>query len=166
MASDDIEQSFKALLKGVADLLKPFGFSKSGTTFRRMSSGNAALISAQRSQFSSNDTIRFTFNIAVVSGRLLREEGPDITKAGVMYAHLSERIGEFLIEPTDKWWELKAASDPAALLTDLAKPLELAAQFLINHADDAKLIALWESGQSPGLTDGQRRRFLQELKAG
>lgn len=165
MAADDIELKFKMLLKGVADLLKPHGFSKRGMSFRRMSSGNVALIAAQRSQFSTAGSIRFTFNAAIICDRLLRDDGPGIFKAGLMHAHLSERIGEFLSQPADKWWELDGASDPAVVLSDLTLPLALASQFLVEHAENAKLIALWESGQSPGLTDGQRRRYLQDLKA-
>lgn len=162
--ADDIELKFKVLLQDVADLLKPRGFSKRGMSFRRMSSGNVALIAAQRSQFGTAGSIRFTFNAAIICERLLRDGGPTISKAGLMHAHLSERIGEFLSEPADKWWDLNGASDPSVLMADLAQPLELAAQFLVEHVEDANMIDLWESGRSPGLTDGQRRRYLQELK--
>lgn len=165
MAADDVELKFKVLLKGIADLLKPRGFSKRGMSFRRMSSGNVALIAAQRSQFSTAGSTRFTFNAAIICERLLRDEGPTISKAGLMHAHLSQRIGEFLNEPTDKWWELDDASDPSVVLTDLAPLVELAASFLVEYTEDAKLIDLWESGRSPGLTGGQRRRYLQDLKA-
>jgi len=165
MANDNIEQGFKALLEGVGDHLKSLGFSRRGKAFRRKSSRNLALIEVQRSQSSTDTSIRFTFNIAVVCGRLLEEDGPDISKAGTAHAHLRKRIGEFLVEPDDKWWELDRTSDPALLLSDLTHLLDLAAQFLADHVDDAKLTALWESGQSPGLTDVQRRRLLRELQA-
>jgi hypothetical protein len=164
MAAGDIELKFKLLLEDVAALLKPRGFSKRGMSFRRVSSGNVALIAAQRSQFGAAGSIRFTFNAAIICGRLLSDEDPTISKAGVMHAHLSERIGEFLSEPADAWWELDGASDPSVVLADLAPPLALAARFLVEHAEDANMIDLWESGRSPGLTDGQRRRYLQELK--
>ncbi|MBO9707828.1 MAG: DUF4304 domain-containing protein [Caulobacter sp.] len=165
MAAENIEQAFKVVLGQIADHLKPHGFSKRGNAFRRLSSGNAIVVEVQRSQSSTNDFVRFTFNVGVVSGRLLEERQPDVSKVGAMDAHLRERIGQFLANPADKWWELDAGTKPIDLVTDLAPLLDAAVRFLQAHADDAQLIELWESGQSPGLTDFQRQRFLRELKA-
>lgn len=165
MANESVEQRFKALLDEIGRSLKAHGFTKRGTGFRRVLSGNSAIIEAQRSQSSSNDTIRFTFNAGIVCGRLLDEYGPNISKASSMQAHLRMRIGEFLPETTDRWWELNEAIGIDDLVSELSSPLDLAAMFLLDHADEAKLIALWESGQSPGLTDVQRQRALRELKA-
>lgn len=165
MANENVEQSFKALLDEAGRGLKARGFTKRGHGFRRVLSGNSVIIEAQRSQSSSSDTIRFTFNAGIVCGRLLGERVPDISKAGAMHAHLRMRIGEFLPEAADRWWELNGATEIDDLVSELSVLLDGAAHFLLDHADDAKLIALWESGQSPGLTDAQRQRALRELKA-
>jgi hypothetical protein len=165
MANEDVERTFKALLSGIGHHLKPRGFRKRGSAFRHLTSDNVAIIEVQRSQSGTAGLVRFTLNAGVICGRLLDEHDPDIAKAGAAYAHLRRRIGEFLTDPTDKWWDLDAATNPGGLLDELGRLLDQAAVYLVDHASDARLIALWESGQSPGLTDGHRQRLLRELKA-
>lgn len=165
MANAIAEQNFKELLDGIGRKLKPQGFIKRGNAFRRVASGNSAIIELQRSQSSTSDTIRFTINVGIICGRLLDEFQQDVSKAGSMDAHLRKRIGEFLPKPADQWWDLDGTTEANALVTELSPLLDIATRFLLDHADDAQLIALWESGQSPGLTDRQRQRVLSELKA-
>ncbi len=164
MADKHVEQSFKALLDGIGRDLKTHGFTKRGNAFQRVASGNSAIVEVQRSQSSTSGTIRFTINVGIVCGRLLDEYQPDVDKAGSMQAHLRMRIGALQPEPIDQWWDLDGATDIGILGTQLRPLLDVATHFLLDHADDAQLVALWESGQSPGLTDGQRQRMLSELK--
>jgi hypothetical protein len=164
MSNEIVEQNFKELLDGIGRRLKAQGFTKRGHAFRRVASGNSAIVEVQRSQTSTSDAIRFTINVGIVCGRLLDEHQPDVSKAGSMHAHLRKRIGEFLPAPTDQWWDLDDTTEPDVLATELGLLLAVATRFLLDHADDARLIALWESGQSPGLTDHQRQRVLSELK--
>lgn len=165
MADKTIEDAVKALLGEIDALLKPRGFRKQGHRFRRQSGGNAGLIELQRSQSSSRERVRFTFNVGVICGRLLDEYEPPASKAGVIHAHLRMRIGEFLTAPMDKWWDLTADASLADLIAELAPLLDLAAGYLADHLDDAQLIALWRSGRSPGVTDGRRQDYLRELTA-
>lgn len=165
MANESVEQNFKDLLDGIGRKLKTQGFTKRGNAFRRVASGNSAIVEFQRSQSSTSDAIRFTVNVGIICGRLLDEDQPDVSKAGSMNAHLRKRIGEFLPKPADQWWDLNGTTETNALATELSPLLDTAIRFLLDHADDAQLIALWESGQSPGLTDRQRQRVLSELKA-
>ena len=165
MADESVEQTFKALLDGIGRKLGAQGFTKRGNAFRRVSSGNSAIVEVQRSQSSASGAVRFTFNVGIICGRLLDEYQPDVSKAGSMHAHLRKRIGEFLPEPMDRWWDLDGTTEADDLVTELCSLLDVATRFLLDHANDAQLIALWESGQSPGLTDGQRQRVLRELKA-
>lgn len=165
MANDVVEERFKALLMGIGACLKPHGFAKRGNAYRRLSSGNSAIIEAQRSQSSNGDTIRFTLNVGVICGRLLDDYQPEISKAGSMHAHLRERIGAFLPTHEDKWWTIDASTNPDEMVAEIESLLSASAQFLLDHATDAQLISLWETGVSPGLTAGQRQRCLRELKA-
>ena len=164
MSDESVEQNFKDLLVGIGRKLKAQGFTKRGNAFRRLASGNSAIVEVQRSQSSSSDTVRFSINVGIVCGRLLDEHQPDVSKAGSMHAHLRARIGAFLPEPTDQWWDMDGTTETGVLITELSPLLDAATRFLLDHADDAQLIALWESGQSPGLTDHQRQRVLSELK--
>jgi hypothetical protein len=164
MPDKSVEQNFKELLEGIGRKLKTQGFTKRGNAYRRVESGNSAIVELQRSQSSTSDTIRFTINVGIVCGRLLDEYQPDVSKSGSMHAHLRTRIGAFLPGPADQWWDLDKTTEPDFLVAELSPLLDVATRFLLDHASDAQLIALWESGQSPGLTDGQRQRVLSELK--
>ena len=65
----------------------------------------------------------------------------------------------------DTWWQLTTSTDCAALARELSVLLlARAVPYLEQYMNTGALIALWESGQSPGLTDVQRSRFLIEIK--
>ncbi len=53
MANAIAEQNFKELLDGIGRKLKAQGFIKRGNAFRRVASGNSAIIELQRSQSST-----------------------------------------------------------------------------------------------------------------
>lgn len=165
MANDRVEQNFKAVLAGIGACLSAHGFAKRGNAYRRLSSGNSAIIEVQRSQSSTSNAIRFTLNVGVICGRLLDDFQPNASKAGSMHAHLRERIGAFLPTREDKWWVIDAATNPDDLASEIGDLLDAPVQFLLDHLTDVQLISLWETGTSPGLTKVQRQRYLRELKA-
>jgi hypothetical protein len=165
MADDLIERRFKEVVNGVGASVKPIGFVKRRMAFRHLANGNAAIIEFQRSQSSSSSSIRFTVNVGVICGRLLDEYWPDVSKAGSSYAHLRERLGAFLPIPFDKWWTVEASTDPVPIVREIAGLLTgSAAPFLLDHIADEALKSLWMSGKSPGLTEGQRIRYLADLE--
>ena len=165
MANEVAELAFRSVVDGISAILKSHGFTKRGTAYRHLSEGNSAIIQVQRSQSSNNQVIRFTLNAGVISGKLLNGFGPELTKATEMHAHLRQRIGSFLSPPVDKWWDIDATSDASAVLAEITPRLDAAAHYVLAHLADQQLIALWETGQSPGLTEGQRQRNLRDLKA-
>ncbi len=166
MASNVVEQHFKKIVDGVAIALKPARFVKRRMAFRHSVGGNTAIIEFQRSQPSSRDSIRFTLNAGVISGRLLEDWRPDASKAGSVDAQLRRRLGGFLPGAQDKWWTVEASTDPEMIVGEIAGVLtKSVAPFLLDYISDEALKSLWESGQSPGLTEGQRLRYLAELEA-
>jgi len=164
VAEDKVERQFKSIIDGVGDKLGAEGFSKRGNAWRRLSDANVAIVEAQRSQSSTSEAIRFTFNVGVISQSLLEDWEPEAKKAGANRAHLRQRIGSFLDAPSDLWWTVTAESEVAYILAEVAPLLDRALPFLARHVTDLGLIALWEEGQSPGLTDFQRHRYLEILK--
>ncbi|WP_243395674.1 DUF4304 domain-containing protein [Sphingomonas oleivorans] len=147
-------------------MLQPAGFSKRGRKFRRFSEGNLALIELQRSVRSDSAAIQFTINVGIVSGRLLQERGLDLKKVGCSHAHLNERIGFFLSDPQDKWWELDDSTEASGAICEITALIrEKVLPFLDRHLPDAGLIDLWKTGRSPGLTEGQRVRYLSQLSS-
>jgi hypothetical protein len=146
--------------------LKPLGFRKQGQRFRRTTDGNVTIIEFQRSATSDDSLIRFTLNVGVVSGRLFYANDPerDFKKVGASEAHMRERIGFFLQPPTDHWWALTADSDARVVADEVATlVVDAAVPHLNEYRTDASLLALWRTGRSPGLTEGQRQRLMALL---
>ena len=163
-ANVSIEAKFSEVIEALAEVLKPLGYTKRRHTFRRLSDGNSAVIEVQRSVKNDKITIKFTINIGVVCGRLLEEWEPVLIKAGGSSAHLRHRIGYFLSEPHDKWWVLDASTDTSAVSLEISTLLERnVIPYLSQHVSDRDLVALWETGRSPGLTELQRIQHLRTL---
>jgi hypothetical protein len=165
MANETVEKQFYALMLALKARLKLRGFAKQGQKFRRVIDGNAALIEVQRSVWSDSATIRLTLNMYVISARLLGP-GLDVRKVGGARAQLRQRIGFFLPDPHDKWWELTGSVDDAEVIDEILRLVtENALPFLNSHSSDEGLAALWETGISPGIIDRQRVKFLHQLRA-
>ncbi|MGV3455588.1 MAG: DUF4304 domain-containing protein [Sphingobium phenoxybenzoativorans] len=165
MAHPNVEAQFKDVVNATWAALKDAGFTKRGTSFRIESGGNVQIIDFQRSSDSSASAIKFTVNLGVISGELLRKWDPEkvLSKEGVWSAHLRERIGALTPAKEDKWWTV--TSFPVANIKEEVANLiaTLAVPFLRQHAHDSDLIALWQTGRSPGLTEGQKIRNLALL---
>lgn len=161
-----LDSLYEKLIAIVADRLKEFGYARRGKMMKAISSDSAAIMEFQKSNKSSDHQIVFTINLGVVCGALLDTERVDLKKSTVIDAHLSRRLGKLLLVPEDnKWWELTASTDYESVAKELSELLVTRAiPYLEGYMNIDALIALWESGKSPGLTDGQRSRFLSELK--
>lgn len=165
MAHPDVEAQFKDALNAAGAILKDAGYIKRGTGFRIESDGNIRIIDFQRSSESSASAIKFTVNLGVISGALLRKWDPekDLSKEGIWDSHLRERIGALTLANEDRWWTV--TSVPVASIKEEVADLiaTLVIPFLQQHARDSDLVALWTTGKSPGLTEGQRVRNLSLL---
>jgi hypothetical protein len=145
--------------------LSDAGFRKNGSTFRRLFDAGAALIEFQKSRGNTKDVLSFTINLAVVCGPLLEPDGLTLQKARAIDGHLRERIGVLLPDRQDKWWEIDATTDANALADEVANTTgDIAVPYLLRYVDPHDLMALWETGRAPGLTEGARARDLEMLK--
>ena len=163
-----VQQQYKQLVKRSSVVLKSFGFSKRGDTFRLDESGNVIIISFQRSQRSTKDNIIFTLNIGVCSRKLFeyQNEGVDRIPSSETDCHLRLRIGHLLPQPEDKWWEVSFRTDIEALYATLELSIvTIALPYLRLHCSDSALITLWESGIAHGLSEKGRIQNLQELRS-
>ena len=166
MAYDDIESLFRHIVNAIAADLKPSHFKRNGLCFRHAEGGNVSIIAFQRSGDSNASSIKFTLNLGVVSKELLRQWDPErmIEKEGIQSAHLRERIGSFLPVPQDHWWVIDRASDVAAITKEVSALVrDSVIPFLKQHHTDRDLLALWNTGRSPGLTEAMRIRNVAAL---
>jgi len=160
-----LDGQYEKLIAEVADKLKPFGYARRGKVVKAIFGDNAVVVEFQKSAKSSGDKIVFTVNLGVVCGRLLDTERVDFKRSAIIDAHLSTRLGRLLPTPEDnKWWEISTSTDGEPLAKELSRSLiDIAIPYLESFKNTDALIALWQSGKSPGLTDGQRSRYLSEL---
>lgn len=159
------EEIFAELLTATGARLKSLGFVQQGPVFRVVAYGNCGLIEFQRSDRSTDEKLVFTVNLGAVCGALL-DAGPyGVQKARIIDAHLRLRIGMLLPDRPDKWWEITASMDRVSLVQEIVDLLvKTGAPYVESQLTTKALMALWESGQSPGLTAFQRTRFLSRLK--
>jgi Domain of unknown function (DUF4304) len=156
---------FKNLLTATGRRLAPYGFKKKGAVFRLISGENAALIAFQRSQNNRRETLSFTVNIAIACGLLFDPDGLTAHTARAYDGHLQTRIGTLLPDRQDLWWDIDSGSDENALIAEVTDLIcNRAVPYLLRYVDTYELLALWDSGQAPGLTEGARVKKLEALK--
>lgn len=164
MVTEAAESRFKALMNALKIRLKPLGYVKQRQRFRCKINENVALIEVQRSLNSDDGTIRLSVNLGVISTKLSDAE-VDAKKVGSDRAHLRVRLGFFLSDPHDKWWELGGGECDSAISDEIVDLISRKAlPFLAEHASDESLANLWKTGRSPGLTERQRARLLAQLQ--
>jgi hypothetical protein len=164
MAREELNQAFREIIDTAARKLSAQDFRRVGTTLRIIRNECAGIIEFQKSTTSSNDCIRFTINLALACGALLEPDQPTLEKIRSPEAHLRLRIGMLMPGRPDMWWEIKDAADVSELAEEISTLIATAgAPYVVRYLDRKELISLWESGQSPGLTESQRVRYLHRL---
>jgi len=157
-------QDYKRIILGqMRDLLKPQGFRKSASTFVAERNDVLLFVQLQSSTKTTRQTLIVTVNLGIVSLLLHHREGYQ-RKPNFLDSHWSERIGHFLLEGGDKWWEMndsEGAVRAGAEITNILKLHGLPA--LEALAATERLRQLWQSGQRPGLTDFERKKYLALL---
>jgi hypothetical protein len=155
------------VLLALREALQAVGYRGSGRRFaRRNEHGTVFLIEVQRSTTNDAGRIKFTINAKVVVEVLLdateRPLRPGVTPSE---QHLLARIGHLMDPPSDLWWLITESSDAAAVKQEVVGAvLGRALPYLDQFADPVSLAHLWRSGQSPGLTEKQRERFLSKMR--
>ncbi|MCD4824352.1 MAG: DUF4304 domain-containing protein [Phycisphaerae bacterium] len=155
------------ILTATKKLLLPQGYSRRGAILRVIDQNNCGIVEFQRSRKSSKAKLLFTINIGIVCGELLDSEPSQqvLQKARTVDAHLRVRIGMFLPDHPDKWWEVTESTDIDSLAREISELiLEKAVPYIRQFLCTESILTLWESGQSPGLTDGKRCELLAKLK--
>jgi hypothetical protein len=165
VSSGKLEMMFDELIAVVAQSLLSFGFVRRGKVLKSVSNGNAEIIEFQKSDKSTENRVMFTINLGLVCGALLDQERMDIHRSTILDAHLRNRLGSLLEPANDTWWDLTPSTEIDSLAAELSSLLSTkGVPYLENYKNSDQLIALWESGKSPGLTAVQRARLLSELK--
>jgi hypothetical protein len=143
----------------VAVALKRHGFRKKGFVFSAQRPGVLLLVTLQSGTNSAQDSLQITCNLGIWVEQLERNSSPTVWES-----HWRMRIGFYLPEPRDYWWECMSDKSAAIAGKEIASLLEtIALPALESLASPQALFALWSSGRSPGLTEMQRVSYLARL---
>ena len=149
------------IIDAVTQVLRPLGYKRNGHTFVRNSFDLHHIVGVQSSQSSSANHLRVTINLGISVPSLAEGE----YRIDISSTHWSSRLGQLLPVATDQWWEASGAED--AQITGNAIGVALSRYGLpaFDAIPDTKaLLALWQSGRSPGLTSTQRERYVRQLR--
>lgn len=158
-------ETLRHVVKVVHAELRPLGFRKQGYNFIKIVNGNAAIIDFQRSQSNTMERVSFTINVAVVCGCLLDPEGLPLEESKSYDGHIRSRVGMLSFDGPEKWWGISLSTDKQVLANEVAEVVcRDVLPWLRLYLDERSLVDLWNSEQSPGLTETQRLRYLSKLK--
>lgn len=150
---------FLLVIERIASKLSEDGFRRRGRSLILTKGRRKGILEFQKSTKSTSYQIVFTINILV----MYKELSDHFQAQGG--AHFSERIGAYLPGRPDKWWLIDDDVDVEVLCDELNGLIEaVVLPRVLSVMDNDGLIDLWESGQSPGLTAGQRDRYLEKWK--
>jgi hypothetical protein len=159
MTSKDFK---KIIIDKLTEILKPKGFKKSGSTFFSSNGDLTYFINIQSSQSSTATMLKVTVNIEIYSSIVYKLQDTSLPEK--WSRHFSERIGFLLDNPHDKWWIIendKKAVDAANEIADIINNKVLPIFDKLKTTND--LAALWRQNKCPGLTELQRKEYLNLL---
>lgn len=152
----------KIIIDRLTEVLKPKGFRKSGTTFSNSNGDLTYFIALQSSQSSTATKLKATVNIEIYSAIVYKLQDTSLPEK--WSRHFTERIGYLLDSPHDKWWIIeneKQAIDAGNEIADLTINKILPTFERLKSTKD--LAALWRQNICPGLTEHQRKEYLNVL---
>jgi hypothetical protein len=152
----------KALNNGIKPFMKDLGFDLKGLVFVRERKHILDFIAVQQSRDMQKSGFVFTINIAMYLKGLPPTSG---TEVDIWTCHWSQRLGLLTPEHTDLWWVIQSAAELGEMAIQI---FSLVQEYAIPQLDGmntpSDFLSYWRSGQSCGLTDGQRLRFLELLE--
>ena len=159
MASRDYK---KSIIDNLWDILKPKGFKKSGDIFSLPGNDLTYFINVQSGKETSSTILKLTLNIEIYSSVVHKLQDTSLPEK--WNRHFTQRIGFLLDNPHDKWWTIeneKEANNAACEILDIiAKKVFPALDTLKSTSD---LVTLWRQNKCPGLTEHQRKEYLNLL---
>lgn len=142
------------------------GFKQRGRIFTRRISDVIQFIQVQKSIKSRADSSLVTINIGICSSLIAEREELDVSKMILSHeAHWQQRLGN-LMRPiqNDAWWLIKDQKDAKRIGEEISVAIRKYAMPLLDEfSSTEKLIKTWSQGIAPGLTDFQRKKYLQYL---
>jgi hypothetical protein len=153
----------RIVLSRLHEALKPRGFRKTKALFSAERNDTVLFIQLQSSRSTTKDKLIATVNLGIFSRKVAQAVG-NTRAPNIGDAHWRVRIGYFLPDASDKWWEIQSESDAILSASEINSLLIDKALPEMQRLDSTEnLKALWSTDAGHGLTDYQRKRYLQAL---
>jgi Domain of unknown function (DUF4304) len=155
------QSGYKQVQDESAKLLRPFGFKRKGSILFKRERDIFGVLQFQSGPSSTKTEISFTINFGVIIANLENEyRHNQIAKyPASVHLHVHRRVGQ------DTWWSITNETDVPTFnkyFSDLV--LSDVLPFVEKYMNIENVLGMWEDGQSIGLTEVQRLRYLGKLR--
>jgi hypothetical protein len=152
---------YKQVQDESAKLLRPFGFKRKGSILFKRDGDIFGVLQFQSGPSSTKTEISFTINFGVIIASLESEyRYNQIAKyPSGLHLHVRRRVGQ------NTWCSVTNETDVPAFkkyFFDLV--LSDVLPFVEKYMNIENVLSMWEDGQSSGLTERERLRYLGKLK--
>ena len=157
---------FKELIKLLTPLFIEMDFIKKGNNFYLKSGKNYGILNFQKSRESRKDVVKFTINFGIYSDVLgqLDYNYNNLVKSDVEQFHWYARVGAFMKDSPDYWWEVSMSDDLNSFVFKLIDVVQAIIMPEINkRLSDEGLINSWMNETYAGTTDIGRFKYLTTL---
>lgn len=158
---------YAEIVKGIAVVIKSYGFVRKGNTFYLSRSGNWAILNFQKSKTQTHGQISFTINIGILSSKVREFLANDTTpfpRLDLDDCHWKKRIGHMLPQKQDYWWNIGPDTSLEKVREEIVNIINTIVLPEINdNISDEALERNWLSGNSEGLTDMEYFIFMSAL---
>jgi len=157
---------FKEIIAAINPPLKQMGFIKKGNSFYLEAHKNLGVINFQKSRESTKEAIKFTINFGVYSDVLghMEYDYNNSVKPEVEQCHWEARVGEFMPDSPDYWWEVNISDDLKSVALNVMSVVQNIIMSEINkRLADEGLISCWMNEPFAGTTEIGRFKYLTTL---
>ena len=138
----EIAQSIDKVIKlGLADLLKEYGFKKSGRNWHKAQGENWLIVNVQASRGNIGSEGQFTINLGVyaTSVAALAGQKPLGGKPREYDSTLRERLG-VIVDGKDHWWRIDGGTNLPSIADDVVEKMKLfGLPWLSAHSEVAQI---------------------------
>lgn len=150
--------------KSLSGVLSPHGFKKRGGAYVVDGPDVVLMIQVQKSTSSTKDKAILTVNLRIFSKTIAARLGYPIDRPSISTGHWRVRIGELGPTQNDYWWPLSNEAEAAKAEEEIKTILkETGVPLLLSLSSTDRLLALWKTGKSPGITPTQREDYIAAL---
>jgi hypothetical protein len=155
----------RTILAKMQEVLKPRGYRKRGSTFFKECDDVVLEVNLQKSRSSTGAQVKATINLRVYSRTLTRAMGYPMEYPTDPHRHWEARIGQFLPQPGDPWWEARSEAEAAQAGEEIAQALiQYGLPALDQVSSTDRLRAWWQSSRADlGTMKTQRDTYLAAL---